>query len=142
LPQTPQRTLEPFFHERACFGYEAAACCASERRGAGAARIDSPLVFPAVKGGHIRLDNWRHREWYPALEAAGLQRRGPYALRHSFATEALHAGVSVFELARVMGTSVEMIDRTYGHLARDSFDSIRGRLDAHNAVEAAEGGSR
>ncbi len=106
------------------------------------ARIDSPLVFPAVKGGHIRLDNWRHREWYPALEAAGLQRRGPYALRHSFATEALHAGVSVFELARVMGTSVEMIDRTYGHLARDSFDSIRGRLDAHNAVEAAEGGSR
>src|SRR6266571_1264364 len=43
LPQTPQRTLEPFFHERGCFGYEAAACCASERWGAGAARIDSPL---------------------------------------------------------------------------------------------------
>ena len=29
-----------------------------------------------------------------------------------------------------MGTSVEMIDRTYGHLARDSEDAIRARLDA------------
>jgi hypothetical protein len=29
-----------------------------------------------------------------------------------------------------MGTSVAMIDRTYGHLARDSEGSIRARLDA------------
>jgi hypothetical protein len=28
-----------------------------------------------------------------------------------------------------MGTSVKMIDRTYGHLARDSDASIRARLD-------------
>ena len=42
-----------------------------------------------------------------------------------WATEALAAGISIFELARVMGTSVEMIDRTYGHLARDSEQAIR-----------------
>jgi hypothetical protein len=48
----------------------------------------------------------------------------------TFATEALAAGISIFELARVMGTSVEMIDRTYGHLARDSEQAIRARLDA------------
>jgi hypothetical protein len=41
-------------------------------------------------------------------------------LRHTFATEALAAGVSTFELARVIGTSIAMIDRHYGHLARDS----------------------
>jgi hypothetical protein len=29
-----------------------------------------------------------------------------------------------------MGTSVAMIDRTYGHLALDSEASIRARLDA------------
>jgi hypothetical protein len=39
-------------------------------------------------------------------------------LRHTFATEALAAGVSTFELARVIGTSIAMIDRHYGHLAR------------------------
>jgi hypothetical protein len=46
------------------------------------------------------------------------------------ATEALAAGVSIFELARLMGTSVAMIDRTYGHLACDSEASIRARLKA------------
>src|SRR5262249_9652012 len=40
----------------------------------------------------------------------------PYHLRHTFATEAVAAGVSIFELARVMGASVREIDRTYGHL--------------------------
>jgi len=93
-------------------------------------RLDTPLLFPAARGGHIGLDTWRTREWYPALEAAGLRRRGPYQLRHTFATEALAAGLSIFELARVMGASVKTIDRHYGHLARDSEQAIRARLDA------------
>jgi integrase len=97
------------------------------------ARLDTPLVFPASEGGHIGLDTWRTREWYPALEAAELKQRGPYQLRHTFATEALAAGISIFELARVMGTSVAMIDRTYGHLARDSEQAIRARLAARAA---------
>jgi integrase len=100
-------------------------------------RLDTPLLFPAAKGGHIGLDTWRTREWYPALEAAGLRRRGPYQLRHTFATEALAAGISIFELARVMGTSVKMIDRTYGHLARDSEQAIRARLDARAATSGS-----
>lgn len=96
-------------------------------------RIDTPLLFPAPEGGYIALDNWRTREWYPALEAAGIDKRGPYHLRHTFATEALAAPVSIFELARLMGTSVKMIDRTYGHLAQDSEDAIRARLEARSA---------
>ena len=35
-------------------------------------RIDTPLLFPAPEGGYINLDNWRTREWYSALEAAGI----------------------------------------------------------------------
>ena len=94
------------------------------------ARLDTPLLFPAAKGGHIGLDTWRTREWYPALEAAGLRRRGPYQLRHTLATEALAAGISIFELARVMGASVKTIDKHCGHLARGSEQAIRARLDA------------
>jgi hypothetical protein len=30
-----------------------------------------------------------------------------------------------------MGTSVEMIDRTYGHLAKGTEESARSKLDAH-----------
>ena len=46
--------------------------------------------------------------------------------------------MSIFELARVMGDTVAMIDRTYGHLARDSEDSIRARLDARGDRSGVE----
>jgi hypothetical protein len=70
------------------------------------------------KGGYLDLHNWRNRDWYPALEAAGLERRGPNALRHSFASFAIRNGIDAFRLARLMGTSVQMIDQHYGHLLR------------------------
>ena len=105
-------------------------------------RLDTPLLFPAPEGGHLNLNNWRNRIWYPALDAAGIKRRGPYHLRHTFATEALAAGVSIFQLARLMGASVKMIDRTYGHLAHDSEAQLRHLLDARaerSGVEVAPG---
>lgn len=94
-------------------------------------RLDTRLIFCSPKGEHIDLHNWRQRDWKPALEAAGIASRRPYDLRHSFATWALDAGLSIFELARYMGTSVEMIDRTYGHLAKGAEDSARSKLDAY-----------
>jgi hypothetical protein len=40
------------------------------------------------------------------------------------------AEVSLFTLARRMGTSVEQIDKTYGHLLPDAAEHERGLLDA------------
>lgn len=45
----------------------------------------------------------------------------------------------MFYLARIMGTSVQMIDQTYGHLLPDSEDYLRGLLDNYDAATAAEG---
>ena len=103
-------------------------CRRRARVASAAARHAAPV--PRRQGGHIGLDTWRTRQWYPALDAAGIRRGGPYQLRHTFATEALAAGISIFELARVMGASVKTIDQHYGHLARDSEQAIRDRLDA------------
>lgn len=64
------------------------------------------------------------------MKAAGLDHRTPYALRHTYASFAIAAGVSLFELARFMGTSVEQIDRTYGHLLPDALDRTRIALDS------------
>jgi len=55
--------------------------------------------------------------------------RRDYDLRHTFATFALRAGISMFDLSRFMGTSLTMIDRRYGHLARDSRDRAIQLLD-------------
>jgi hypothetical protein len=41
-------------------------------------------------------------------------------------------------VATIVGTSVAMIDRTYGHLARDSEEAIRARLETRSARSGAE----
>lgn len=92
------------------------------------ARLDTPLLFPGDRG-HLSLHEWRRDAWTPALKAAGLPHRGPYALRHTYASFAIAAGVNLFELARFMGTSVDQIDKTYGHLLPDSIGRTRSALD-------------
>jgi integrase len=61
--------------------------------------------------------------------------RRVYDLRHTFATFALRAGLSTFDLSRHMAASVTMIDRHYGHLARDGREHAIKLLDALNAPE-------
>ena len=91
----------------------------------------------------MNLHNWRAREWNPAVRAAGFVNekgkasRRIYDLRHTYATLSLAAGVSLFTLAGRMGTSVEMIDRTYGHLAPDAEDYERDLLDAYDVKTEA-----
>jgi len=92
------------------------------------------VLFPAVEGGRINIDNFRSREWVPAFKAAGVEHRRIYDMRHTFATWSLAAGMSIFTLARRMGTSVQMIDATYGHLARDAEDQDRELLDAYDSA--------
>jgi hypothetical protein len=61
--------------------------------------------------------------------------RVPLALRVARSTSAF-TSVSIFELARLMGTSVKVIDSTYGHLVRDSFDRVRTALEQRARREA------
>lgn len=91
------------------------------------------LVFAASRGCHFDLHNFRNRHWQPAQEAAGIEpRRRIYDLRHTFATFALRAGISTFDLSRYMGASLTMIDRHYGHLARDGREHAIQLLDTHS----------
>ena len=64
-----------------------------------------------------------------ALETANVAYRKPYAMRHSYASWCLAAGMNTFALARRMGTSVQMIDDTYGHLISDSIERETALLD-------------
>jgi hypothetical protein len=69
-----------------------------------------------------------------AIKSAGIDTPARiYDLRSTFASNALAAGVTVFELAKVMGTSVAMIERHYGTLIGGAHAGIAGRLDALEA---------
>jgi integrase len=92
------------------------------------------LLFPAERGGYLDLHNFRNGEWKPAQRAAGIEPlRRVYDLRHTFATFALRAGISTSDLSRYMGASLTMIDRHYGHLARDGREHAVRLLDELSA---------
>jgi hypothetical protein len=55
-----------------------------------------------------------------------------YPRRHTFAAWSIAAGVQLFYLSRIMGTSVTQIDATYGHLVPDSEQHLRGLLDDYD----------
>ena len=65
----------------------------------------------------------------PLPQAAGVEHRGTYACRHTFAAGSIAAGVQLFYLSRIMGTSIAQIDQTYRHLVPDSEEYLRGLLD-------------
>jgi hypothetical protein len=62
-----------------------------------------------------------------------------YDLRHTYASFALDAGISIFELSRFMGCGVRVIDRTYGHLVVGSEARAREKLEARAQREAEAG---
>jgi integrase len=88
-------------------------------------------VFSSPSGNDLELHNFRLRDWKPAQRQAGIDPvRRVYDLRHTFATPALRACISTFDLSRYMGASLTMIDRRHGHLARDGREHAIRLLDA------------
>lgn len=86
---------------------------------------------------------WTHSTWWAdAIREAAAAARVPgregkaaelpagvvlYTLRHSWITEALRGGMATLDVARLTGTSLQMIQSHYGHLVADS---ARERLAA------------
>jgi len=97
---------------------------------------DSPLVFAGERGGYLDIHHFRPYQWRPAQKVAGHQPaaadlRSPAHLRNLRAPcRHLH-----LDLSRYMGASLTMIDRHYGHLARDGREHAIQFLDAFNAPE-------
>jgi integrase len=110
------------------------------RRASGA--VDKGKRRPPVPITHrllVHLRRWRHsttthvieyagrpinskerRAWRTARELAGLGPDvTPHVLRHTCATMLLQLGVSVYDVAGVLGASEDVIRRTYGHHAHD-----------------------
>lgn len=64
---------------------------------------------------------WAHSDWDELVREAADKAQLPkgaclYTLRHSFITTALSSGMSTLDVARLVGTSLQMIDKHYGHL--------------------------
>ena len=73
---------------------------------------------------------WHHSSYDHLVKLAAAAAELPsemvfYTLRHCWITQALTDGMGPFEVAKMAGTSVKMIDDHYGHLVHAQ---SRGRL--------------
>lgn len=85
---------------------------------AGKRELDAPLLTRADGKAWTRFD-WRD-EMKTAREAAGLPDDVVlYNVRHVAISEMIVGGIDPLTVARIAGTSVAMIQRHYGHLAKD-----------------------
>lgn len=85
-------------------------------------------LFTRASGKVWDKDSWK-RPISAAVKAAGLpSATTAYTLRHSTITDLVSAGLPLLTIAQISGTSVEMIERHYGHLARDAAVKALGEL--------------
>jgi integrase len=70
-------------------------------------------IFVTETGQPLDINNFRTRVWEPALRKAGIKYRYPYQARHTFATRSIRQGKDPLWIANQMGTSLEMLFKTY-----------------------------
>lgn len=81
---------------------------------------DGP-VFTGGRGGLVDMVYLRKRIVHYGKEAKVSKHVLPYSLRHTFGTRLAMAGTPIYLIARLMGTSVQMIEKHYAH-----YDPARG----------------
>ncbi|WP_412060357.1 tyrosine-type recombinase/integrase [Rubrivirga sp. IMCC45206] len=92
---------------------------------------DGP-VFRGATGGRVAVD-YLTKRLQALAERAGVNKTvTAYALRHAYGTRMAGAGVPLLDLARLMGTSLRMIERHYAH-----YDPARGASHVDRVFGAA-----
>ena len=88
--------------------------------GQAANKLPGAPLFMRQNGKAWDKDSWK-LPIAAAVAAAGLPGDATaYTLRHSTITDLVSAGLPLLTIAQISGTSAEMIERHYGHLASDA----------------------
>lgn len=104
---------------------EAAAALMSEQ-----AKDKLPAAPLFMRGNGAR---WSKEYWNQPIAAAAEQASLPagvtaYTLRHSVITDLVNSGLALLTVAQISDTSVEMIERHYGHLNRAAAEQALAEL--------------
>jgi len=91
-------------------------------------KLPSAPLFMRTNGKAWDKNSWK-KPIAAAVKAAELPAGATaYTLRHSTITDLVNAGLPLLTIAQISGTSVEMIERHYGHLASDAAVKALGEL--------------
>jgi integrase len=106
-----------------------------------AGRCTGDLVFRAARGAPLKSNDWGRWQFKHALKMAGIEDRvRPHDMRHTYASWLLQQGVTIAELALLMGHSDWETAKKYAHLSSQTFETARTALTdhVHSARRAAE----
>ncbi|WP_375482199.1 tyrosine-type recombinase/integrase [uncultured Jatrophihabitans sp.] len=96
-----------------------------------AGKAPEDFVFTSLRGGLLRLTNFRPTVFDPAVRAARLDGLTPHSLRHTAASLAITSGADVKVVQQMLGhASATMTLDLYGHLYGDRLDEVADRMDA------------
>lgn len=91
-------------------------------------KLPGAPLFMRANGKAWSKETWKH-PIAAAVAAAKLPSEATaYTLRHSTITDLVSAGLPLLTIAQISGTSAEMIERHYGHLASDAAVKALGEL--------------
>jgi integrase len=91
-------------------------------------RCVSGLVLPGPKGSALDAKNFGKRQWKQAVDGAGATGASPHALRHTYASRLLSAGVSLARVQKLLGHASIVTTERYAHLIDDGHDEVRAAL--------------
>lgn len=87
---------------------------------------DEPMLMTAY-GQRWKKDAWKDIFKQACVDAGLASTVVLYSLRHTSISESILSGMDVFLVAKITGTSVEMIERNYGHIRNEA---VRPMLNA------------
>lgn len=93
-------------------------------------RRPDDVLFPAPRGGVLRVRNFRRNVFDPASRRLGLDGFHPHLLRHTAASLAIASGADVKVVQLMLGHSTATLTLDlYGHLFPDKLDELADRFD-------------
>jgi integrase len=94
-------------------------------------RCSGDLVFRGARLAPVTSKEWGRGVWHKCRTMAEVDYARPHDLRHTYASWLLQQGVSIPELALMMGHSKWEVTQKYAHLSSESMDSVRDALSRH-----------
>lgn len=91
-------------------------------------KLPGAAIFTRPNGKRWDRDTWKHpiKDAVAAAKLPGAV--AAYTLRHSVLTDLIRAKLPILTVAQLAGTSVEMIEKHYGHLVRDDAEEALASL--------------
>lgn len=91
-------------------------------------KLPAAPMFARADGRAWNKDAWKHPVKEAVVAAKLPSGASAYTLRHSVITDLVRGGLPILTVAQLSGTSVAMIEKHYGHLARNDAEEALAKL--------------